>query len=176
MEMDIVELVANMRAYEQVVMNEESSEHLTISTVQTLITLYQKAIEYYSAMDNDLYIDVRNRMQSMLARPDIEAIMNSAQESEAKQAQASSTQMSPAKDQKSYVPAEEVTFSIGDDEDEEEEEEEDEEEEDETEKVKDQSEEVKNVNEEEAKDQVEEAEDSRDKYDSTEETKNDGKD
>jgi hypothetical protein len=40
MEMDIVELVANMRAYEQVVMNEESSEHLTISTVQTLITLY----------------------------------------------------------------------------------------------------------------------------------------
>ena len=53
---------------------------LTISTIQTLITLYQKAIEYYSAIDDNLYIDVRNRMQSLLARPDVEALMSSAQE------------------------------------------------------------------------------------------------
>ena len=32
-------------------------------------------------MDNDLYIDVRNRMQSLLARPDVEALMTSSQES-----------------------------------------------------------------------------------------------
>ena len=64
-------------------MSETGAEGLTISTIQTLITLYQKAIEYYSAMDNDLYIDVRNRMQSMLARPDVEALMASAQESQA---------------------------------------------------------------------------------------------
>ena len=31
-------------------------------------------------MDNQLYIDVRNRMQSLLARPDVEALMSSAQD------------------------------------------------------------------------------------------------
>ena len=79
--MDINELVANMQAYEAEVVASDSSNNLTISTVQTLITLYQKAIEYYSAMDNELYIDVRNRMQSLLSRPDIEALMTSQQES-----------------------------------------------------------------------------------------------
>lgn len=64
MEMDIEELVANMQAYEQEVIasSENGDEGLTLSTIQTLITLYQKAIEYYSAIDNNLYIDVRNRM------------------------------------------------------------------------------------------------------------------
>ena len=78
MEMDINELVVNMKAYEAEVLIGQSSElqsNLTISTVQTLITLYQKAIVYNSAMDNELYIDVRNRMQTLLARPDIEAMM-----------------------------------------------------------------------------------------------------
>ena len=80
MEMDINELVANMQAYEQeVVMSEnENSQGLTISTIQTLITLYQKSIEYYSAIDDERYIDVRNRMQSLLSRPDVEALMSSA--------------------------------------------------------------------------------------------------
>ena len=32
-------------------------------------------------MDNELYIDVRNRMQSLLSRPDVEALMTSQQES-----------------------------------------------------------------------------------------------
>ena len=80
MEMDIEELISNMQAYEQEVIMSEvedgQGEGLTLSTVQTLITLYQKAIEYYSAMDNQLYIDVRNRMQSLLARPDVEALMS----------------------------------------------------------------------------------------------------
>ena len=76
MEMDINELVANMQAYESEVLISDGN-NLTISTVQTLITLYQKAIEYYSAMDNELYIDVRNRMQSLLSRPDVEALMTS---------------------------------------------------------------------------------------------------
>ena len=84
MEMDIEELISNMQAYEQEVIMSEvedgQGEGLTLSTVQTLITLYQKAIEYYSAMDNQLYIDVRNRMQSLLARPDVEALMSSAQD------------------------------------------------------------------------------------------------
>ena len=32
-------------------------------------------------MDDEMYIDVRNRMQSLLARPDVEALMTSSQES-----------------------------------------------------------------------------------------------
>lgn len=62
MEMDIKELVDNMETYEEaVILSEHTGDSLTISTVQTLITLYQKAIEYYSAMDNNLYEDVKNR-------------------------------------------------------------------------------------------------------------------
>ena len=42
MEMDIDELVANMQAYEQEVLlsSESGDEGLTLSTIQTLITLY----------------------------------------------------------------------------------------------------------------------------------------
>ncbi len=62
-EMNIEELEANMQAYEEeVLLAETSKEGLTITSVQTLITLYQKAIEYYSAMDDQSYIEVRNRM------------------------------------------------------------------------------------------------------------------
>ena len=46
-----------------------------LSTVQTLITLYQKAIEYYSAIENDLYIDIKNRMQALISRPEIEVLL-----------------------------------------------------------------------------------------------------
>ena len=53
MQMDINELISNMQAYEEEVLLSDSGEGLTISTVQTLITLYQKAIEYYSAMDDE---------------------------------------------------------------------------------------------------------------------------
>ena len=71
-----------MQAYEQEVILSENDDSatLTISTIWTLITLYQKAIEYYSAIDDPSYIDVRNRMQSLLARADVEALMSSAQE------------------------------------------------------------------------------------------------
>lgn len=37
-----------------------------IDTIQTLTTLYPKAIEYYSAFDNNMYNDLLNRMQSLL--------------------------------------------------------------------------------------------------------------
>lgn len=53
---------------------------LSLSTVQTLTTLYQKAIEYYSAFDDLLYNDFLNRMQSLLQREDIQMVLNSVEE------------------------------------------------------------------------------------------------
>jgi hypothetical protein len=46
-----------------------------LSAVQTLITLYQKIIEYYSAMDNKLYVQIKERMQALLCRPEIEVLL-----------------------------------------------------------------------------------------------------
>jgi hypothetical protein len=37
--------------------------------------LYQKAIEYYSALDDKLYVDIKERMQAVLSRPEIEALL-----------------------------------------------------------------------------------------------------
>lgn len=47
-----------------------------LSTVQTLFTLYQKIIEYYSALDNKLYVEIKNRMQALLNRPEIEVLLS----------------------------------------------------------------------------------------------------
>lgn len=40
----------------------ELNNELTLSNVQMLTTLYQKAIEYYSAFDNMMFNDFLNRM------------------------------------------------------------------------------------------------------------------
>ena len=98
MEMNIEELVANMQDYEEEVLLAESS--LTISTVQTLITLYQKAIEYYSALDDNSYLDVRNRMQSLLTRPDVEALMASAQDEQNREEKSKNTSTPKKEDAK----------------------------------------------------------------------------
>ena len=37
-----------------------------IDTITTLTTLYPKAIEYFSAFDNNMFNDLLNRMQSLL--------------------------------------------------------------------------------------------------------------
>jgi hypothetical protein len=44
---------------------------LSISAVQTLTTLYQKAIEYYSAFDDQMFNEVLFRMQNVLQREDV---------------------------------------------------------------------------------------------------------
>jgi hypothetical protein len=64
--MDIEQILEHISAYESAINND-----LSLSTVQTLTTLYQKAIEYYSALDDLLYNDFLNRMQSLLQREDI---------------------------------------------------------------------------------------------------------
>ena len=64
--MDIEQILEHVAVYEMAIVND-----LNISTVQTLTTLYQKAIEYYSAFDDLMYNDFLNRMQSLLQREDI---------------------------------------------------------------------------------------------------------
>ena len=70
--MDIEQILEHIAAYESAINND-----LSLSTVQTLTTLYQKAIEYYSAFDDLLYNDFLNRMQSLLQREDIQIVLNS---------------------------------------------------------------------------------------------------
>jgi hypothetical protein len=49
--------------------------------VQTLSTLYQKAIEYYSALDNlEQTTDYLERMRALMAREDIQIVLNSYEE------------------------------------------------------------------------------------------------
>ena len=46
--MDIDQILEHIEDYEE----EIQENDLSLSSIQTLITLYQKAIEYYSALDN----------------------------------------------------------------------------------------------------------------------------
>jgi len=65
----------NLEMYEEAIKQGE----LDINVVQTLTALYPKAIEYYSAFDNEMFYDLLNRLQSLLQRDDIQAILSSVQ-------------------------------------------------------------------------------------------------
>jgi len=65
--MDIELILSNITTYESAI----EAGNLDISTVQTLTTLYQKGIEYFSAFDDTMFADLLNRMQSLLQREDI---------------------------------------------------------------------------------------------------------
>lgn len=73
--MDIEQIMDHIASYE-----EEIENDLSLSTIQTLTTLYQKAIEYYSAFDDIMFAQILNKMQSMLARDDIEMVLKSKEE------------------------------------------------------------------------------------------------
>lgn len=75
LQMDIEQILEHVGVYEQAILYD-----LNISTVQTLTTLYQKAIEYYSAFDDLMYNDFLNRMQSLLQREDIQIVLHSLEE------------------------------------------------------------------------------------------------
>lgn len=107
--MDIEQILEHIAAYEAAV-----NQDLSLSTVQTLTTLYQKAIEYYSAFDDLLYNDFLNRMQSLLQREDIQIVLNSYDEDQR-------TRLTSAKPtQESEVPMKEeskaIDFNAGEDE------------------------------------------------------------
>ena len=72
--MDIEQLLNHILDYEE----EVSTYELSISTIQTLMTLYTKAIEYYSAMDNLTQTgELLSRMQTMMGREDVSIVLNS---------------------------------------------------------------------------------------------------
>lgn len=61
-QLDIQNLMLNIESYEEAI----DQGSLDINTIQTLTTLYPKAIEYFSAFDDNMYNDLLNRMQSLL--------------------------------------------------------------------------------------------------------------
>lgn len=61
-QMDIRNIMASINNYEEAI----DQGDLDIETIQTLTALYPKAIEYFSAFDNNMYNDLLNRMQSLL--------------------------------------------------------------------------------------------------------------
>lgn len=72
--MDIEQLLNHILDYEE----EVSTYELSISTIQTLMTLYTKAIEYYSAIDNLTQTgELLSRMQTMMGREDVSIVLNS---------------------------------------------------------------------------------------------------
>ena len=48
-----------------------------LDTIKTLTALYPKAIEYFSAFDNNMFNDLLNRMQSLLQREDVQFLLSS---------------------------------------------------------------------------------------------------
>jgi hypothetical protein len=61
--MDIKKVMEHIETYEALM----GSGELSIDTIQTLANvLYPKAIEYFSAFDNNMFNDLLNRMQSLL--------------------------------------------------------------------------------------------------------------
>jgi len=95
-QMNIKNLMLCIENYEEAI----DQGDLNINTIQTLTTLYPRAIEYFSAFDNNMYNDLLNRMQSLLQREDIQMVLNSVQaESTSSPSQSPSTsakQESPA--------------------------------------------------------------------------------
>lgn len=63
----------NIENYEEAVKQGD----FDIETIRTLTALYPKAIEYFSAFDNNMFNDLLNRMQSLLQRDDVQALLNS---------------------------------------------------------------------------------------------------
>ena len=72
-QMDIRNLMLNIESYEEAV----DQGVIDLNTVKTLTTLYPKAIEYFSAFDNNMYNDLLNRMQSLLQREDVQTVLSS---------------------------------------------------------------------------------------------------
>ena len=60
--MNIELILAHIAQYEQAI----EAGDLDIDTVQMLSKLYQKGIEYFSALDDTMFGDLLNRMQSLL--------------------------------------------------------------------------------------------------------------
>lgn len=57
-----------------------------IDTINTLLQLYSKAVEYYSGMNDEKYIYFTERIQNMLCKPDILNMMKKTEDAMAAKA------------------------------------------------------------------------------------------
>ena len=57
-------------------------EELTVQLVTTLMALYQKTIEYYSALNDPAYDDFMDRLHILLSREDVGILLQSREEKE----------------------------------------------------------------------------------------------
>jgi len=74
-DVNIDEIIDNIKVFEMAL-----NDNLSMDIVQALMDLYQKAVEYYSALDNpnfELYMD---KLHKLLKRPDFLTLMNSQKE------------------------------------------------------------------------------------------------
>lgn len=69
---DVFSLIKEITAAEQ-----DLNINVTNKSVKKLMDLYQKAIEYYSALDNKCFEDFLNRMTNLFKREDIQKALAS---------------------------------------------------------------------------------------------------
>jgi len=73
---EVIDLIA---IYEDVL-----NDDLTIDNINALLSLYSKAIEYFSAQDSARYEDFLNRNKNLIQREDVQMVLNSMQDEENK--------------------------------------------------------------------------------------------
>ena len=94
--LDIKNLMFNIENYEEAVRQGD----FDLDTIRTLTALYPKAIEYFSAFDNNMFNDLLNRMQSLLQREDVQILLNSINHKETDQNKNSENTQVPPKFEK----------------------------------------------------------------------------
>lgn len=87
---DVYALINEITTAEQ-----EMNLKVTNKSVKELMDLYQRAIEYYSALDNNAYEDFLNRMTGLFKREDIQVALAQPEEEKTEE---------PAEDSKGEEP------------------------------------------------------------------------
>jgi hypothetical protein len=60
------------------------NDNINFETINSLLALYQKAIEYFSAQDSERYEDFLNRNKTLMLREDVQIVLASMQDEEVK--------------------------------------------------------------------------------------------
>ncbi len=78
--LDINEINEDIALYESAI----TSGEISVSAVQTLALLYQKAIEYYSALGNPVHVTYVRKLQELMQSREVQSILSSPAKSEPK--------------------------------------------------------------------------------------------
>lgn len=94
-QIDIMDLLENITILES-----RLPEEFTIDIVNTLMMLYQKAVEYYSALNDPMYDDYLEKLHLLLSREDVQILLRS-------KAEVKNTNVDKPKEKKKIVEIEE---------------------------------------------------------------------